>query len=458
MSSRLLPSYSVRLRRKVLFPLLFAGILLLGAVVLSEIASRTMRHFVCVNDFAGQIHLPNAGYGWGHLKNADVERHACLGRSFEYKVRVRTNSKGLCDDEHDYGRAVGVPRILVLGDSVAEAAHVERGKGFADLLEKRFDALEDVDVVNTGVAGFSLQNQVLYYRNEGVRYSPDLVLSEFNIQNDVAELYPAIHRRERGVINLLPAADVWVDDDGELGIDLSAYRAGVVQWLETEGEATGLRFWARKNLYAYRAVSRLWSQLFPLSNEHAGAPDAPSPSSQAHNVASDSKGSSELSDADLWMSRSTVGMYAVPAPPDWERSWELVEAAYRTLRREAVASGAKLQVFIVPAKESISAQRWEAFVQHTAGAPSAGYEWDQDAPRRRIAQILTKLEIPFLDLTQAMRAEAQRTGNLGFFDWDPHPNAKGHAVIAEALRWDITAVRPDNWFAGGRFRPICETH
>lgn len=385
---------------------------MVGAVVVSEIASRTLRNFVC-DGRGGGFHVLNADYGWIHRPDARVRSHGCIGRRYEFRVTVETNSKGFCDKEYAYERSSGTSRVVVLGDSVVEAAQVAREQGFTEVLEQRWSkAKPPVDVINMGVAGFSTHNQLLLYRNEVRKYSPDLVVSEFNLQNDVGEISPTIHRRVYSGPGGLPTADLRFDDTGEVRIDTSAFRAFAEEGARRLAQVNRLDFWLSQNLYLYRRVKGL------LGDQAAGQSANPAAATTFNPI---------------------FGMYEQPESSEWQLAWKLTAAVYRQLAREVAGDGGTLVVAIVPTKEIVSETKGRSFSQWALGTAPAGSHWDLEAPQRRIVAILTDLGIPFIDLTGAMRDAFARTGKTGFFEFDPHPNADGHRVIADALEPYLSA-------------------
>jgi lysophospholipase L1-like esterase len=63
-------------------------------------------------------------------------------------------------------------RVLVLGDSFAWGYGVEESERFSQVLEKSLD----VEVINAGVSGYSTDQELLWYGNEGIKYETDLVI------------------------------------------------------------------------------------------------------------------------------------------------------------------------------------------------------------------------------------------------------------------------------------------
>jgi len=102
-------------------------------------------------------------------------------RGPDWDVAVSINEQGLRDVDHRYVKAPGVRRLLVLGDSFGWGYGVERERGVAAVLGARCPGFE---VINASVSGYSTDQEYLYWRDEGRRYQPDLVLVLFH-ENDV---------------------------------------------------------------------------------------------------------------------------------------------------------------------------------------------------------------------------------------------------------------------------------
>lgn len=92
------------------------------------------------------------------------------------------NSLGLRDREHPYVKPTGVKRTLVLGDSFAWGYGVGDGATFSDVLEA---SLTKGEVLNAGVSGWGTDQEYLFLVSEGYRYSPDLVVLAFYMENDI---------------------------------------------------------------------------------------------------------------------------------------------------------------------------------------------------------------------------------------------------------------------------------
>jgi len=90
------------------------------------------------------------------------------------EIDYRINSLGLRNRETTYKKPEGTFRIVVLGDSRTFGWGVPIEKHFSTLLEGYF---KDVEVINMGVSGFGVDQELLFLDSEGCRYEPDLVIA-----------------------------------------------------------------------------------------------------------------------------------------------------------------------------------------------------------------------------------------------------------------------------------------
>ncbi len=106
-------------------------------------------------------------------------------------VTVTTNSDGWRDDEYDRRASDDTTRIAVIGDSFSASVMLPREQIYADLLEVSLNERlsQPVEVLNAGVEGYNLRAEILAYRNEVAQYSPDIVIWQIFLGNDL-EVYP----------------------------------------------------------------------------------------------------------------------------------------------------------------------------------------------------------------------------------------------------------------------------
>jgi len=110
----------------------------------------------------------NPRYGWSHipLSNGSFS-------SYGFDTKVRINSKGFRGQETNYTRDGKFKRIVVLGDSFVWGFGVQEDEMFTSRMEKQIPNLE---IVNLGVSGYSTDQELLLYQEEGRKYEADLVV------------------------------------------------------------------------------------------------------------------------------------------------------------------------------------------------------------------------------------------------------------------------------------------
>jgi lysophospholipase L1-like esterase len=376
---------------------------LVAGVALTEICYRLMRRFVCVGAPSAPLWQSDERYGWGHRPHGEGWWYSCLGRRFEWRVYSKINSHGLRDPEHAYEKPAGTERVLLLGDSITEGLQVPLEDTFARLLESDLRARGlPVEVVNGGVAAFGTDNELEFFRAEGMRYSPDLVVLVFNVVNDVAENSPVLHARvySRNPEYPLPKTYFHLDSTGRLVADAPSRPAAglpaISLWKEAEAR-----------LYLVRALHRLVSRPSPVP--------LPAPTS------------APLSAIDLTP-------YDVEMPPPdqlWSNAWQVTEALIRALRTDVEKSGARFAVAVVPSREAVSPAVWQNLLRQLPSLTTTPH--DPAYPIERITKFLEDEGIPHLDLLPALRNAAERSGETGYFAWDVHLDVAGHAVVAHAL-------------------------
>jgi hypothetical protein len=110
----------------------------------------------------------------------------------EGEAYVTINSVGLRDREHTTAKPAGVVRMLVLGDSYAEALQVPVEQTFWAVLERELNACHAfgqnvVEAINLGVSGYGTAQELLALRTWGWAYQPDIVLLAFLTGNDISD-------------------------------------------------------------------------------------------------------------------------------------------------------------------------------------------------------------------------------------------------------------------------------
>lgn len=151
--------------RKVRLALAAVGATLLVCLLILEVGLRLAP--ALLGD--ASLLTSDAELGW-RLKPGAAR--TMTGRGGPYHVQI--SQAGLRDRYYDYSKPADAYRVVVLGDSyVFGAGGVEQHEILTELIEARHPRLE---VINLGVPGYSLDQELLLLKREGLRYEPDLVV------------------------------------------------------------------------------------------------------------------------------------------------------------------------------------------------------------------------------------------------------------------------------------------
>ena len=137
--------------------------------------------------------------GWAHQPGQEG-----IFETPQFRTTVRINLKGLRDREHAYERSDDSGRVLVIGDSFAWGYGVEESQRFSQLLETSMG----VEVINAGVSGYSTDQELLWLRNEGIKYDPDLVILVLS-GNDIGD-------NSQQLVNTIYYKPQFVKEEGRL--------------------------------------------------------------------------------------------------------------------------------------------------------------------------------------------------------------------------------------------------
>lgn len=173
---------------------------ILFALFLSEIALRLIGFKpLYISPERDRFWKYDALLGWAHQPGQEG-----IFETAQFRTVVRINENGLRDRQRSYNRQDGKERILVLGDSFAWGYGVEESERFSQLLETE----SGVEVINAGISGYSTDQELLWYKNEGIKYETDLVILMI-AGNDVGD-------NEQQLVSEIYYKPKFVIEDGQL--------------------------------------------------------------------------------------------------------------------------------------------------------------------------------------------------------------------------------------------------
>jgi hypothetical protein len=362
---------------------LLAGFGLLAGGLVIEVAVRTL-HLV-----PDRFWEPHPRLGWRLVAGREGW---WTQEDREFRVPIRINSRGLRDLDRPYEKPPGIRRVLLLGDSFIEALQVPLEQTLARRLESRLGS--SVEVINAGVSSYGTASQLMFLREEGLRYDPDLVLLAFYAGNDVKNNSPTLEDV------LTPV----YDEKGEL-IRVQA---------PSIGNGSRPRGW-RESLESYRYArelllrSRLGGELRVLGLVPSAGPRV---TPERDGIPTD------------------YYVYAPEPDAEWASAWEHTERLLARMRSEVEAAGRAFAAVVVPSRYEIYPEWWQETI--AARPAMASRRWDVPGPGQRIARWCEIRSVACLDLSTGLRAEAGERERL-YFHHDGHWTARGHDVVARLI-------------------------
>jgi lysophospholipase L1-like esterase len=138
------------------------------------------------------------------------------------EVEYRVNSLGLRGPETTREKPPGVRRVAVLGDSIAFGYWVADEDGFARQLEQLLRAAPGgagIEVLNFGVPGYNLEQEIETLRSRALAFQPDVVVDLFCL-NDLEGLFSyelgLVRERTERRRSALGRAREWLVDHSRL--------------------------------------------------------------------------------------------------------------------------------------------------------------------------------------------------------------------------------------------------
>jgi lysophospholipase L1-like esterase len=125
-----------------------------------------------------------------------------------------TNKQGFRNDkDFAYTKLPGVIRVMTIGDSQTQGYEVRQEYTYSAVIERYLRKRgHQVEVMNTGVSGFSTAEALIFLENEGIKYAPDVVVLGF-FANDLEDNIKADLLR--------------VEDNGSLAVHKKTHIPGV---------------------------------------------------------------------------------------------------------------------------------------------------------------------------------------------------------------------------------------
>ena len=316
------------------------------------------------------------------------------------RVDVALNAQGLRNGPLAPEPRPGVERVTVLGDSFIFGAPLQ----VEYTIPARLQALagSDIEVVNMAVPGYGTGQQFLLMKEllaSGYRMGSKVVLTFFtnDLQDNLGLEYATLARN-----SAQPAFHV--DSNGTL--QQSPINAPPAH------EPTSTNGWRARSLFAHFLRSQVevlavtYPALWRASNALGIAPNLP----------------------------RTPGIIAGWYGPQWETRWavteDVLEHVIEALR--SMPEAPDVSIVFIPSPFQVH----EAFRSMLAANAQTDVRFrrflsDPDRPQRLVQSVARRLDVPFIDLTPALRQAAN--GSVLYFPREGHFNEAGSALAAEVI-------------------------
>lgn len=333
------------------------------------------------------------GYRYARSTEADVYESES-GR----KIHMRFNNIGFRGRDYTIDKPDNVTRIAFLGDSMIAALQVDEKDSMVYLLEEMLNATKTTndrqwEVMNFGVSGSSPGQSIAVWREEVIRFDPDIVFLGYFVGNDLANnckcLDPKIGR-------------IYFDLDDE-----GVYR----QQPHSKKDVAISQFLNRNSTFyiwqksAFRTLKQILSGQIKDGQLIRG-----------------------FSDGD-WI-------YSSQENADVTYAWRLTSEAVKTLHREVTDQGAHFIVVMIPSGLQLYDNSFQKL--ETLRPELQGY-FEQDYPDRRLGKICGDAGIPFFSMLDEFRATAPSRSTLieeellFFTNGLGHFNELGNLTAAQAV-------------------------
>lgn len=322
------------------------------------------------------------------------------------------NSDGMPDAERSVAKPDGTFRVAVVGDSFTQAAGTPRERRFTAIINQRLSTCpalrgQRVETLAFGVSAYSASHELLEIRRHVFRYSPDVILLQVFLGNDLRANVRELSGPEP-MPYFVHTANGWELDSASRHLPgprrkgwLLTLENASFTWLRTLHVVQAVRV----NLKTRKAQQRLTNAIRDtLFGFEPGA---------------------------SWE------IFLEPRSPDWDRAWQVSEGLLSVMHAESREHGAMFHVASFPSGIQVhpSRAKREAFLK-AIGAESFSY------PGTRLKEIGRRLGIPVLDLEGPMRTYAESTGVVlygypnavsGLGHWNAHGHSVGGKAIASWL-------------------------
>jgi lysophospholipase L1-like esterase len=339
-------------------------------------------------------------------------------KSPEYTTFEKVNSKGLRGKEYSYEKPKGIYRILFLGDSFTEGYSVNEEMLFTNVLQRKLEEefhTNMFQIINGGTTGYSTDQEYLFFKHEGGKYSPDLVIIMMyynDIYYNIKPYYlefpkPLLDFSNGGIAPVntpLPQKKDWLGGRQTEGI--GRYLIGIKSWVRRLSLYEFLRYRIRQ----IPALSHFLQRVGIMTEERLCPGELP----------------------------HEFGVFFKEPLPEIDKAWDATQIILRNLKRRCKDQQIQLAVFMIPDRFQIGNHFFNLLRKRY---PSIHEEsWDNHLPNRKMESICRQLGIDFIDPLETF-VSSGKSQSL-YYPNDGHFTPDGNRLVADILFSYITRYTP----------------
>ena len=327
-----------------------------------------------------------------------IPNTTCRFKAEEWDTTYKINGLGLRDEEISPQK--NRFRILLLGDSFAQGYGVAQEETFGEVLESQGANLE---VINSGVFGYSPLIEYLYLKKRGLAFKPDLVILEFSLTDffedrlrfgELKLSYP--DKSDEEIKKLIREGNI------EFDWNRISSQGRAVNVTKLQELVFKIKQSLKKNFRIYKIVADLWEKRDEVQQDviYQGNID-----------------------------RDILALVRGDKINDknWEKLWELPIEHVQLVKKELDRAGIPLVVVAIPDAFEVSIREWPG--RKSLEIPSDFLDprgdWQDELSKR-----LTEFNIPLVNLISDFR---QSNTYPLYFDSDGHFRQSGHRLAASVI-------------------------
>ncbi len=297
------------------------------------------------------------------------------------------NEHGHRDDPVTIEKPQGVFRILVLGDSFTAGANVEQDEAYPQVLEAFLNesGSRRVEVVDSGVGGWSPFQYAQYYEHYGWKFEPDMVVVGFFVGNDTYKEHTKVEDLKTAVLGRR------------------------VRRKSAAGRFIRLKVF----LYTHSHIARRVLYTGPVYDD----------------LDMTREDCTDFSEIFLGVQKARLHNHSRRSPVQEERVANAVHQISR-IHERATRDGIPILVALIPDENQINEALQQLVI---ADANTADYDFEM--PQPMLAEKFAEPGIPVLDLLPVFRADPRC-----LYMNDSHWTAEGHALAARAIQQHVVEM------------------